>query len=62
MTKLKADEIKRVGRPALPLEEKAIPGSVRLTPSRWAKLRRLGASWLAKAVDRAREPNEKDKT
>jgi hypothetical protein len=44
------------GRPALPEDEKAVPGSVRLTPSRWAKLRRLGAAWLAKAIDRAKEP------
>lgn len=44
------------GRPALPEEDKAVPGSIRLTPSRWAKLRRLGATWLAKTIDRAREP------
>ncbi len=44
------------GRPALPEDEKTVPGSVRLTPSRWAKLRRLGAGWLAKAIDRAKEP------
>ena len=44
------------GRPALPEEEKTVPGSVRLTPSRWAKLRRLGSEWLGKAIDRAREP------
>ena len=44
------------GRPALPEEEKAVPGSIRLTPTRWAKLRRLGAAWLSKAIDRAKEP------
>lgn len=44
------------GRPALPTEEKAVPGSVRLTPSRWEKLRRLGSAWLSKAIDRAKEP------
>lgn len=45
------------GRPAtLTPEEKAVPGSVRLTPARWEKLRRLGAAWLAKAIDRAKEP------
>ena len=44
------------GRPALPEDEKAVNGSVRLTPARWAKLRRLGAAWLAKAIDRAKEP------
>lgn len=46
------------GRKALPEDEKAVPGSVRLTPARWAKLRKLGAGWLAKAIDRAREPGE----
>jgi len=45
------------GRPALPEEEKAVTGSIRLTADRWAKLRRLGAAWLAKAIDRAREPS-----
>lgn len=50
------DEARSRGRPALPEDEKAVPGSIRLTPSRWAKLRRLGASWLAKAIDRAKEP------
>lgn len=50
-------EVKR-GRPALPEEEKTVPGSVRLTPARWEKLRRLGAQWLAKAIDRAKEPKE----
>jgi hypothetical protein len=49
-------EAKKAGRPPLPEEEKTVPGSVRLTPSRWAKLRRLGAAWLAKAIDRAKEP------
>ncbi|NLZ41029.1 MAG: hypothetical protein GX886_07210 [Comamonadaceae bacterium] len=43
------------GRPALPEDEKAVPGSIRLTPTRWAKLRRLGAAWLSKAIDRAKE-------
>jgi hypothetical protein len=31
------------------------PRSVRLTDARWEKLKRLGASWLAKAIDRAKE-------
>ena len=42
----------------MPEDEKAIPGSVRLTPGRWAKLRRLGSAWLAKAIDRARAPKD----
>jgi len=48
---------RRRGRPPLPKEEKSVPGSVRLTPARWAKLRRLGSAWLGKAIDRAREPS-----
>ncbi len=44
------------GRPLLPADDKAVPGSVRLTPARWVKLRRLGMDWLAKAIDKAREP------
>lgn len=47
---------RRQGRRALPVEKKTVPGSVRLTPARWAKLRRLGSGWLARAIDRAREP------
>jgi hypothetical protein len=52
----KPADAKRLGRPALPDDEKTVPGSVRLTPARWEKLRRLGAAWLAKAIDRAKEP------
>lgn len=54
----KPNESRARGRPALPEDEKAVPGSVRLTPARWDKLRRLGAAWLSKAIDRAREPSE----
>lgn len=46
------------GRKALPPEEKAIPGSVRLTPARWQKLRRLGSEWLNRVIDRAKLPEE----
>jgi len=48
---------RRKGRPALPVEQRSVPGSVRLTPEEWAKLRRLGSVWLRKAIARAREPN-----
>lgn len=51
---------KRPGRPSLPPEEKAVTGTLRLTPARWEKLRRLGMSWLAKAIDRAKEPEGKE--
>jgi hypothetical protein len=44
------------GRPRLPEGEKSIPGSIRLTPERWEKLRVLGMAWLSKAIDRARGP------
>ena len=57
MTKKELEELaRRPGRPALPADEKAVTGSLRLTPSRWAKLRRLGMDWLGKAIDRAKEP------
>jgi len=45
----------RKERQKLPVDKKSIPGSVRLTPARWAKLRRLGSAWLSRAIDRARE-------
>ena len=50
----------RMGRPPLPVDQKAISGTIRLTPARWEKLRRLGAAWLSKAIDRAKEPEPKD--
>jgi len=45
------------GRKPLTDEERAVVVTVRLTPARRDKLRRLGAHWLAKAVDRAKEPD-----
>jgi hypothetical protein len=56
MSAPKGHEAKPRGRPPLPEDEKAIPRSIRLTPARWEKLRRLGMAWLAKAIDKAREP------
>jgi hypothetical protein len=59
MTEKEREELaKRRGRPSLPVEDKAVNGSVRLTPSRWAKLRRLGNAWLSRAIDKAKEPKE----
>jgi hypothetical protein len=55
MTKQEREAQARMGRPPLPEEEKKVNGSVRLTPKRWAKLRRLGMDWLAKAIDKAKE-------
>ena len=45
------------GRKPLPDEERTVVVTVRLTQARMDKLRRLGAHWLAKAVDRAKEPD-----
>jgi hypothetical protein len=58
MTKPKLEDHARVGRPRLPEVEKAITGSLRLTPARWQKLRRLGMAWLIKAIYRAKESKE----
>lgn len=55
MTKEEREERARMGRPPLPADEKAATGSLRLTPARWAKLRRLGMPWLNHAIDRAKE-------
>lgn len=56
MTDQEREEAKRRGRPTLPEDQKATSGSLRLTPARWAKLRRLGMAWLHKAIDKAKEP------
>lgn len=45
------------GRKPLQEGERTVVVTVRLTPARRDKLRRLGAHWLAKAVDRAKEPD-----
>jgi hypothetical protein len=58
MTKKKLEASPRIGRPPLSDAEKAVTGSLRLTPARWQKLRRLGMTWLIKAIDRAKEPPE----
>lgn len=45
------------GRKALPAEDRAMVGSVRLTAAQWEKLHALGgAAWLRGAIDRARLP------
>lgn len=59
MTQQEREELARGrGRPALPAEQKAVTGTIRLTPARWAKLRRLGATWLSKTIDKAKEPTQ----
>lgn len=60
MTKHEREEQARMGRPPLPDEERKVNGSVRLTAERWAKLRRLGMVWLSKAIDRAKEPEQRE--
>ena len=60
MNKREIGERPRVGRPALPDELRAESGSIRLTPARWVKLRRLGRAWLSEAIDRAKEPAPKE--
>ena len=44
------------GRKALPPNEATKPRSVRLNDARWDKLKRLGTDWLARQIDRAKEP------
>ncbi len=56
MTKKELEAQARMGRPPLPEEQRAVNGSIRLTPDRWAKLRELGTGWLNKAIDRAKVP------
>jgi hypothetical protein len=49
---------KRMGRPpgsGAPPEAQRRPRSVRLNDARWAKLQRLGADWLERAIDAASE-------
>lgn len=45
------------GRKPLPEGERTLVVTVRLTPARRYKLRRLGSAWLSKAIDMAREPD-----
>jgi hypothetical protein len=59
MTQQEREELARGrGRPALPADQKAVTGTIRLTPARWEKLRALGAAWLGKAIDKAKLPKE----
>lgn len=58
MTKEEKAEQARMGRPPLPEDQKAVTSSLRLTPARWAKLRRLGMPWLNRAIDKATEPQQ----
>lgn len=43
------------GRKPLPEDQRAVNGSVRLTPAQWEKFRLLGGNtWLREKIDRAR--------
>ena len=58
MTQQEREERARIGRPPLPEDQKAVTSSLRLTPARWEKLRRLGMPWLNRVIDKAKEPTE----
>lgn len=47
------------GRPPVAPEARsdAKPRSVRLSESRWAKLKSLGTAWLERQIDRAKLPD-----
>jgi hypothetical protein len=47
---------KREGRPPLKDGSPSIILTIRVTPEQHAKFKRLGADWLRKAIDRAKEP------
>ncbi|MDP9881074.1 hypothetical protein J2W25_005198 [Variovorax boronicumulans] len=59
MTKTNPEERSKMGRPPLPDDVRKKSGSIRLTPNHWAKLRRLGADWLSRALDQAKEPTSR---
>ena len=43
------------GRKALPVADKLVVGSIRLSPAQWVKLEALGgAAWLRERIDKAR--------
>lgn len=45
------------GRKPIPEDQRAVAYPMRLTPARIAKLKRLGgAQWIAKQIDKAKEP------
>lgn len=61
MTKKPEEEGKaKMGRPPLPEAERTVNGSIRLTPARWVKLRRLGNAWLSRKIDQAKEPEPEE--
>ena len=59
MTKEEIEKRPRKVHARLPDELRAVHGSIRLTPARWIKLRRLGMDWLSQMLDRVNEPAPK---
>jgi hypothetical protein len=50
---------KPMGRPPVPVEERLVQRSVRLTMAQWAKFDAAGGlPWLRKLIDRAKPPTE----
>lgn len=47
---------KQEGRPPLQEGVPSVVLTTRVTPEQHAKFKRLGATWLRKAIDRAKEP------
>lgn len=48
-----------IGRPPIPEEERAVVHSIRLTPARIEKLRKLGGGkWISERIDKARNVPE----
>lgn len=52
---VKMEVARKVGRPALPADEKTHPRSIRMNDARWAKLQQLGREWLENAIDKAKK-------
>ena len=50
------DEIKKRGRPPTRPEDRLLQRTVRLKPSAWDKIDRMGMEWLRKLIDRAKPP------
>ena len=47
---------KQEGRPPLQEGTQSMVLTIRVTPEQHAKFKRLGADWLRKAINRAKEP------
>jgi hypothetical protein len=52
----KPSKPKQEGRPPLQEGTPSVVLTIRVTPEQHAKFKRLGADWLRKAINRAKEP------